>query len=146
MKKIGQKVIASIDKKSYSKSMTDKEYTSLENKVKLYNKKATEAIKANIIKLLTPEETKKAKEKDDLKVKSKAIKKQIKKTSKTADKDTIEKKITLADIENSLEKEELTEAEIQALLNKLKKVEDKAPVEAPRANRGGENYRNYSDN
>lgn len=147
MKKIGNNLVASLGKEKFSKKLLDdKEYEAIEKKVLLYNKRPTEASKAAITKLLAPEATKVAKQKEDKKAVARGIKKQIKKVAKTkkANKeDTKGEMDLLKTLDSKVASSEVTVDQLQEIINKYKKVEEKAPEpqNTPKP-RYGEGYRN----
>lgn len=111
----------------------------------MYNKKPFDVLKASIIKMMSPAEAKAKEDKEKTTAKVKGIKQQIKKEvkksgSKKADAPKFD---LLAELDKALTSSPESVSKFQELLNKFKKVEEKAPVaETTAAPRHGEAYRN----
>lgn len=147
-KKVGVNIISTIDGKTYSAKLSDKDKEVLKKKIEMFNKKNTDANKKAIIKLLSPVATEKEATKERLETKQKGLKKLAKKTVKEAkakskSKPDKEAKVLIADVEKALSANDLTVEELEALLKKAKGVEEVAPKARITTNpRKGEVYRN----
>jgi len=142
-KKIGARIVANLGAGRFSKSVTKEEYQVLADKIAIYNKKPTEQKQKAIVKLLTPEASKKKEEKEIIEVKVKAVKKQIKKAAKITKKAPSEKRNLIQEFEDLVTTDETAIPKLQAILDRFKKVEEKAPTpQVTPAPRSGEAYRN----
>jgi transcriptional regulator NrdR family protein len=133
-KKIGANLIVSVvgTTEKFTRKVTAEEGEKIMRKMALYNKKPTESGKKALIKLLTPELTKKKEDKEKVAVKTKAIKKQIKKiTKREAKKEAVAvegRKDLMTELTELLTTDETAVGRLQALLNKFKKVEEAVPT------------------
>lgn len=146
-KKIGANMIATMGTEKYSRKVSKEEGDAIIKKITLYNKKPNETAKKAIIKMLTPESVKIKEEKEKNQAKVKGLKQQIKKESKKGvgvdKKVKKENKDLLGQLEDMLTDNPDAVDKLQALLNKFKKHEEKAPKERYTTNpRRGEVYRN----
>jgi len=145
-KKVGSNAIATIGKERFARKVTKEEWETISKKIGLYNKRPSENSKKALIKLLTPEAAKVKEEKEKVEAKVKGLKQQVKKEIKKekGNKDKVEQKDLLGQLEDLLISDETAVPKLQALLDKFKKVEEKAPAakESPKP-RSGEYYGNY---
>lgn len=128
-KKIGANMIATVGTERYARKVTMEESEVIMKKITLYNKRPTETSKKALIKLLTPETVKAKEEKEKVEAKVKGLKQQVKKEIKKekGNKDNIEQKDLLGQLEDLFAADSEAVDKIQALLNKYKKAEEKAP-------------------
>ena len=132
LKKVGKNFIGKIDDQTLSATLTDeKVIATLKQKVEAYNLKNSDATKKAIIKILTPKAAEVAEKKERLETEEKGLKKLAKKKEKEKGEADVERKLVVADIEKAIGAEELTVAEVEALLRKLKKVDEVEKVAAP---------------
>lgn len=136
--KVGKNLILVVDgKKLVKPNITEKDLTSIGNKVKLYNKKPTEAAKKVIMDLVDIKVTEKATKEAAKKGVKKLVKKAIKK-SKTSSKKVKEDKKTIDTLTQEIldgktKKEDLSPENIAALellLENAKKVAEKVEPKA----------------
>jgi len=124
LKKIGANVIATLDgKKAGSRKISQEDYEIIVRKVTLYNKKPSETAKNTILKLLSPETTKKVKQKEDTETKIKGYKKLQKKESKKGRVIETVRKDVMEELEEMLETNKDNIGKVEAILAKFKKVE-----------------------
>jgi len=136
-KKIGTNIIVMGEKEDgtsekLSRKVTKEEGDVIIKKITLFNKKPSDKVGKDIIKLVTPDAVKNKEEKEATETKVKALTKQVKKASKT-DKSVEgvkERKSILEELEELLSTDTTAVDKLQALLNKYKKVEEKV---APKA-------------
>lgn len=124
--------IVTIDKKKYSKKVTEAEGELLFKKIALYNKKPTDTIKDYVIKALTPAAVKEKKEVDDLQAKKKGYEKLEKRKAKEGTKRTTAD--IIKDVEALVIEDEESIKKLQAILDGLKKTEEKVtpnPAQGP---------------
>lgn len=128
-KQIGQNMIVIIDNEQYSKKIIDtKDRDSLKNKVLLYNKKPSDSLKNQILKIISP--TVVAKETKAIKKKGleKAIKKESKKSSKSKNKGKNDNLVTKVEIE--FKEGNFSEEEINRLESLLRKKKESIKSES----------------
>lgn len=130
-KKLGANLIATIEGSTerYAKKVSIEEGKLIMDKMAIYNKRPSNAKKQEIIALLTPEAIKVKKEKETLVAKAKGVKQQVKKEIKKSKSksDIKEHKSLLEQLEAEIQADEAAIPRIQAILDKFKKVEKKAP-------------------
>lgn len=141
-KKLGANLIATVKgtTERYARKVTKEEGETIMNKMELYNKRPSAKLKNEIVKLMQPATTTIVKEKEVAEAKTKGLKQQIKKETKkskvSVDKD---KKSLISQLEEELVKDPSAAPKLQAILEKYKKVEEKAPVAiSTHSPRGGE--------
>lgn len=140
-KKIGANIIASYDgKKVGSRKVSKEEYDVIARKMAFYNKKPSDTGYKAIIKLLAPETSKKAAEKEATEAKVKGYKKLQKKEDKKAKADKKEdvKRDIMEELEEMLEVDKSSVSKVQSLLDKFKEVPVPEKVES--AKRYGGEY------
>lgn len=144
-KKIGANIVVTIGTEKYTKKGTAEEWEEIKKKVELYEKKPSEAGRKAILKLAAPETIKAKEVKEKNEAKAKGIKQQIKKENKKEKPKVVEaeKKSLIAQLEEELSDHPESVDALQKILDKFKKVEEKAPIAQYTKNpRRGEAYRN----
>jgi len=128
---IGANFIASVKgtKERYSVKVTKEQSEVIKKKMELYNKRPSAAKKAEIIKMLQPVATAAKVEAEKTEAKAKGLKQQIKKeTKKSKTSVSKEQKSLIQQLEEEISHDETAIPKLQAILDKYKKVEEKAPV------------------
>lgn len=145
-KKIGANLIATFNKEKYARKVSKEEASIVMKKMEMYNKKPSDRMKAQIVKLLTPATIKAKQDEEAIEAKAKGIKHQIKKEVKRSkSKDSEKERINLIEqVETAIRKNEVDVEQLQAMVDRYKKVEEKAPLsEQTTTPWRGETYRNY---
>lgn len=124
-KQIGLSMLLVIDGKKYSKKCTKEEISSIKNKVLLYEKKPSETLKKQILKLID----KTIIEKETIKAKEKGLKKAIKKSKSKVIKKKEESKSLVDQVEQEFKEGNLTESEIKQLEDLLRKQKVSLQIE-----------------
>lgn len=149
-KKLGANLILTVPPKeqggkpeTLSRKVTTEESEAVKKKVMLYNKKPTDKLMADIVKLMTPVAAKKKAEKEVVVAAKKAVERKAKKDApvqKKADKNFLEQ---LEEYLSSEESPEVAVAKLDGVLDKFRKKEEvktpeKPVVSAPARRYGGE--------
>ncbi len=130
-KQVGQNMIVVIDNEQYCKKMTEtKDRDSLKNKVLLYNKKQSETLKNQILKIISPKVIEKEIKETKKKGIEKGIKKETKKITKLKGKVKEKKNDNLVTkVETEFKKGNFSQEEIERLEELLKKKKEAIKTE-----------------
>lgn len=132
VKTVGANYAASVvgTEERYAKKVTQEEKTILDEKIIAYNKRPSPKKKEEIIALLQPEKVKLQREKEKATAEMKGLKQQSKKKDKVVIETVREEKSLLERLEAEISGDTTGEAvsRVQAILDKFKKVEEKAPA------------------
>jgi hypothetical protein len=135
-KKIGANIIVTYNSEKYSRKVSKEESEILMRKMAFYNKKPSETGKKSIIKLLTPETTKRAKQKEETEAKIKGYKKLQKKENKKSKITESVKRDIMEELEEALASNKDNIPKVQSILDKFKEVEIPKKEESPYGRRG----------
>ncbi len=94
-KKIGVNIIVTHGKEKYSTKASKEDSEKIMQKIALYNKKPSDSLKNQIVKLLAPKTTEKKKEKEKVETEIKGYKKLAKKEIKSKSKDLVKSKLAI---------------------------------------------------
>lgn len=122
-KKIGANIIVTFNSEKYSRKVSKDESDILMRKMSFYNKKPSETGKRIIVKLLTPEATKKVVEKEKVEAEIKGYKKLQKKADKKTKVSETVKKDIMQELEEVLQVDKESIVKVEAILAKFKTIE-----------------------